>query len=109
MVSLHDDYSLEAPPPFAGMVIERPASYKPSLLATRAPLIRYFIQRFDDSKSTAVEMTAQSEEQQECLTMSIPVQADPSFRCYPTPDSVLIRPTIPVVSDPSFRFNSAIR
>lgn len=57
MVSLHEDYSLEAPPPFAGMVIERPASYKPSLLATRAPLIRYFIRRFDDStESTTVEM-----------------------------------------------------
>jgi hypothetical protein len=49
MVSIHNDYSLEAPPPFAAMVVERPASYKPSILATRAPLIRHFIRRFDDS------------------------------------------------------------
>lgn len=87
MVSLHDDYSLEAPPPFAGMVIERPASYKPSILATRAPLIRYFIQRFDDSKSTAVEIPAQSKEQQERLTTnkgeSLQIQAL-SFYWYPS-------------------------
>ncbi len=88
MMSIHhDDYSLDAPPPFAAMVIERPASYKPSILATRSPLIRYFIQRFDDSKSTAVELSAQGAEQQERITTnkeeSLQIQAL-SFYWYPS-------------------------
>jgi hypothetical protein len=36
-------------PPLAAMIIEQPAGYATSLLATRAPLIRAFVTRFDTS------------------------------------------------------------
>jgi len=47
-VSVSVDASPDSPPAIAGMITERPARYGPSLLATRATLIRHFIERFDE-------------------------------------------------------------
>lgn len=47
-VSLRDDHTSDNPPPLAAMVIERPAAFGHALLATRAHVVRRFIQQFDD-------------------------------------------------------------
>lgn len=49
-VSLRKDHAIENPPPLAAMIIEEPAGYRPSILATRAPLIRTFLKRFDEGR-----------------------------------------------------------
>lgn len=48
-VPLHVDPSRLAPPALAGMLIERPARFKSSVLAIRAPVIRAFVRKHDDS------------------------------------------------------------
>jgi len=48
-VSLHLDPSQLAPPALAGMLIARPARFKSSVLAIRAPVIRGFVGKYDDS------------------------------------------------------------
>ena len=46
-VSLNGEVQLAQPPALAAMIIEQPQSYRAAILATRAPLIRSFIRRFD--------------------------------------------------------------
>jgi hypothetical protein len=46
-VSLSSEVHPAQPPALAAMVIEQPRSYRTAILATRAPLIRSFIRRFD--------------------------------------------------------------
>jgi len=46
-VSLSGEIQPAPPPALAAMIIERPQSYRTAMLATRAPLIRSFIRRFD--------------------------------------------------------------
>jgi hypothetical protein len=47
-VSLRNDHTIDNPPPLGAMIIEQPTGYRPSILATRAPLIRAFLKRFDE-------------------------------------------------------------
>jgi len=46
-VSLSGEIQPAQPPALAAMIIEQPQSYSTAILATRAPLIRSFIRRFD--------------------------------------------------------------
>jgi hypothetical protein len=46
-VSLSGAIQPAQPPALAAMIIEQPESYRTAILATRAPLIRSFIRRFD--------------------------------------------------------------
>jgi hypothetical protein len=46
-VSLTGSDALAPQPPLAAMIIEQPPAYATSILATRAPLIRAFVTRFD--------------------------------------------------------------
>ena len=46
-VSLRSEIQPADPPALAAMIIEQPETYGPAILATRAPLIRSFIRRFD--------------------------------------------------------------
>lgn len=46
-VSLSGEIQPAQPPALAAMIIEQPRSYRTAILATRAPLIRSFIRRFD--------------------------------------------------------------
>ena len=46
-VSLGREIQPAQPPALAAMIVERPHTYQTAILATRAPLIRSFIRRFD--------------------------------------------------------------
>jgi hypothetical protein len=46
-VSLSGEIQSAQAPALAAMIIEQPQSYRTAILATRAPLIRSFIRRFD--------------------------------------------------------------
>jgi hypothetical protein len=48
-VSLRGEMQLHESPALAAMVIEQPQTYRTAILATRAPLIRSFIRKFDTS------------------------------------------------------------
>ncbi len=79
------------------------------ILSFGPPIFGYFLT--SDIKTDVLDKVNLVETKREALNinnisgrrLSIPGHSDPPFRCYPTPDSAIIRPPIPVVSDPSFR------
>ena len=46
-VSLNGEIHPASPPMLAAMIVEQPKTYRTAILATRAPLIRTFIRKFD--------------------------------------------------------------
>lgn len=51
-VSLRSETQPDESPALAAMIIEQPPTYRTAILATRAPLIRSFIRKFDTSPNT---------------------------------------------------------
>jgi hypothetical protein len=51
-VHLQQEVRVDTPPALAALIVEQPATYQTSIFATRAPLVREFVRRFDNVPSS---------------------------------------------------------